>query len=330
MKTRSKGKELLKVAMVCVLSVSMFSAAFVGFNQLIFARATNEPTPLPPTVEAVTFTHNTANVTTSDASKPEAEAEVEIFTNPALTLIESADQHFHSIPASAMSMDDAAQTGARYIRDVFGANIDGMYVQLFFAAHASQINTWWVGHVFVEDPSNPTQNYFVHTTTDEITALPVYMFVINGITGQRIDVRYMGQQGRVAPTVHGNSDRGNARMALVETGWFDMDINEQLAFAGISDNALESYTQTVTSLAQAQFNISGVSNVQFSGLSANGVTDGVVDIAVLNFTALDNTGREAIISIPVTGAEFRSMSISTQHNDFIPGFELAEPVTGRG
>jgi len=330
MKERTRGKALMNVAAAGVLSIGLFSAAFIGFNSLIFAAATNEPTPLPPIVEAVAFTQNTATVTSSDA--PRAEAKVEIFTNPTLTIIESPDQHFHSIPASAMSMDAAAQTGARYIWDVFGASIDGMYIQMLFAAHSSQINTWWVGNVFAENPSNPTQNYFIHPTTDEKIALPVYHFVINGITGERIDVRYMGQQGRVTSMLHGSGNAGNARMAmaLVEAGWFDMDIYEQLVLAGISDNMLESYMQTATRLAQAQFNTSGVSNVQLVGLVANGMADGVVDIGALNFIASDNAGREASISIPTTDADSRSVSIATQHNDFIPGFELHEGGNGRG
>ena len=341
MKARTKGKEIMKVAAVCILSISLFSAAFVGFNQLIFAAAISEAMPLPVIETAANLTQDpspapvSASAPASDPiSVPEQsqpEEEPAVFTPPRLTIIESPYQHFHSVPASALSMEDAAQIGARYIWDVFGTDMDGIYVQLMFAAHASQINTWWVGNVFTENPDNPTQNYLVHPSDGIKTALPVYAFVINGITGERIDIRYMGQQGRVSPAAHGNINRSavSARMALVESGWFDMDIYEQLAFAGISDSALESYIQTATRLAQAHFNVSGVSSdAHLVSLGVHGMTDGVVDIGSLNFAVLDNTGREAGITIPTTNAGSRSMSISTQHNDFVPGFSYDAP--GRG
>jgi len=332
MKTKNKSKEILKVAMVCVMAIGLFSAASVGFNQLIFARATGEATPLPPaesTTETVAFAQTPGDITNQDKSQPDVEAE--IFIRPTLTIIESPDQHFHAIPASAMLMEDAAQSGSRYIWDVFGTSIDGMYVQMFFAAHASQINTWWVGTVFLESPDNPTQNYFVHPRSGEKTALPVFMFTINGITGDRIDITYMGIRENVTPVVYSDIDAiGAARWALVEAGWFDMDIYEQVTFAGISDDLLETYMQTAIRVAKAQFNISYVRDVQLADLGANGMTDGVVDIATLNFTASDNTGREAIISISTSDLAFRSVSISTQHNDFIPGFVFRDDGSGLG
>ncbi|MCL2564636.1 MAG: hypothetical protein FWE24_02345 [Defluviitaleaceae bacterium] len=336
MKTRTKSKELVKVAIICSLSIGLFSSAFVGFNQLIFAAATNEPAPLPLTPAYMTAAQSLEQLTL------EVEVEVETFIVPALTLIKSSYQHFHPIPSSAMSMEEAAQIGAHYIWDVFGTNINGMYMQMMFAAHASQTNTWWTGTVYVEDPDNPTQYYIVDSYGDEKFALPIYMFVINAITGGRIDISFMCP--RVMPNSEGSNNhydtgtstllpidvnnRLSARMALLETGWFDMDINEQLAFAGLSEEAVKIYTQTAARLAKAQFNISGVSDVQLAGLSANGMTGNIVELAALNFTAIDNTGREAFISIPPT--DVRGMiDISTQHNDFIPGFFYDGPG-GRG
>jgi flavin-binding protein dodecin len=352
---RNKGKELIAVAAVCVLSIGAFSGAYIALNDQIFARATSEPTLLAPPPEvaesenytependsildqspavAASYTDSGAEYVPENVTKNETDE----FVVPALTVMASPDQE-SAIPAVAMSIEDAAQTGARYIWDVFGSNIDGMYVRMFYGDHASQINTWWVGNVFVENPENPMQNYVVHPVTYEKRALPIYTFVINAITGQRIDVSYINPQGipeniYISPEVmlyRGDDDSMSFRWALLESGWFDMDVYEQIELLGMSDESLEAYLQTAKKLAEAQFNTTGVSNVQLDTFWANGMIDGVVDLATIVFVALDSTGREAIITISASDAAFQSINISTQHNDFVPGFEFYYPGGGVG
>jgi len=343
----NKGKELIAVATVCVLSIGVFSGAYIALNDQIFARATSEPTLLAPPPEvavsenytepenerildqspavAASYTDSGAEYVPENVTKNETGE----FVVPALTVMASPDQE-SEISVVAMSIEDAAQTGARYIWDVFGANIDGMYVRMFYGDHASQINTWWVGNVFTENPDHPTQNYVVHPFTYEKRALPIYTFVVNAITGQRIDVSYISPQGipeniYISPEVksyRGDDDSMSFRWALLESGWFDMDIYEQIELLGLSDEALEAYLQTAKRLAEAQFNTTSVSNVQLDTFWANGMIDGVVDLATIVFVALDSTGREAIITISASDAVFQSINISTQHNDFVPGFEF--------
>lgn len=327
--TRTKGQEIIKIVAASVLSIGLFSASFIGFNQLTFAAATDEATPLPPAATSTAYTQ--------DAQQPEAEAET--FVPPTLTLIESPYQHLHPIPAAAMSMAEAAQVGARYIWDIFGTDIDSLYVEMAFAAHASQTNTWWTGVVFLEDPKNPTQNYII--SEGEAFALPVYMFTVNGITGERINISFMAPQGRIVSGAAENEtgtstlspmNGRSSRMSLLEGGWFDMNIDEQIAFANISDEAIAAYTQIAARLAQAQFNNSNVVDLRLMNLGANGMIGNTVDIASLAFMAIDNTGREALISIPATDADaaFRSIFIHTEHNDFVPGFEYVPSEPGRG
>ena len=326
MKSRINGKEIIKAAAVCVLSIGLFSGAFIGFNRLTFAAATNEATPLPPVMSDVSI----QNAAQNDAPLSEQlQTEAKIFTAPTLTLIASPYQHTHPIPASAMSMEDAAQAGARYIWDVLGESIDGMHVQMLFSAHAGQITTWWVGTVYVEDPANPTQNYIESAVfPGQRHAVPVYMFVVNGITGERIDISYMGRVGSRRTLIDNEAEvRDTVRGPLAEIGWFNMSIYEQLDFAGIT---FESYKAIATRLAQAKFNRSHVVDVQLLGLSATSMVDGVLQISSLNFTATDNNGREAFISVPASDSLFRYVRISTQHNDFIPGFDFNNIGHGLG
>ncbi|MCL2253358.1 MAG: hypothetical protein FWC09_02860, partial [Lachnospiraceae bacterium] len=209
MKRRTKEKEIMKAVSVCALSIALFGAAFIGFNQLIFAAETNEVTPLPSATEAVVVSQKTEQV------KTEALAEAKTFMAPVLKLIESPEQYRHPIPASAMSMQEAAQIGARYIWDVFDAGIDGMYIQMLYAAHVSQSSTWWFGTVYMEDPENPTQNYLVDVRGVEKLALPIYSFTINAVTGERIDISYMDNTAELTNLYSDSDSIINARMGLV-------------------------------------------------------------------------------------------------------------------
>jgi len=370
----SKGKEIMKMIGVSALSIGILSAAFIGFNQLAFASVTNRAERLPPAPPPVTATYATDSAHLEGSVLENYEIDAPVFVPPALTLLEAPWQHYHTIPSSAMAPEDAAQIGARYIWDVFGTNIDGMYVQMFFSDHASQTNTWWSGIVFVEHPDNPTINYIVDVFGDERFALPVYNFTINGITGERINIADNGQRGSVSRAIperisvvddeeYDDSDvivervvvMGGGtyymrrispdevvevesysiisppgsivgshwfgmRTALVESGWFDMDIFEQLAFAEVSDEVLNAYTQTAVRLAEAHFYLSTVTNVELISLNVNGIIDGVVDFVALNFAITDSTGREALIFIPSTDSYLGMIRISTEHNDFVPGF----------
>ena len=321
--TRTKGKDLLKVATVCILSIGFFCLAFAGFNHMIFASATNDTTPLPPATTTEAYTQNQEQL--------DVDVDTDAFTSPTFTLIEVVDLHAHSIPSSAISIEDAAEIGARYIWDVFGTSIDGLYMEVWFSAHASQSNTTWRGMVYMENPLNGELNEVYGYSILENSALPVYIFSIDSITGEREDITYIDQQRenqheiRLVREVPYHEDyiELDTRTPLLDAGWFDMNIDEQVAFAGLSNEALYAYLQTAMTLAQAQFNTSNVSNVQLTSLATNGIIDGLVDVAALNFTAIDSNGREALIFIPATGADFIMISITTNHNDFIPGFNYA-------
>ena len=339
-RTRTKGNGFMKVTAVCVLSIGLFSLAMLGFNRLVFAQATGGVTPLPiaATTEISALDQEQLEATPTEVFTPEQvqlEIEEDTFIAPTFTLIEILDSRAYSVPSSAIAMEDAAQIGARYIWDVFGTDIDGLYMEIWFSAHASQINTTWTGLVYMENPLDGTLNEVYEYLILENSASPVYMFSIDSITGERINISYMCQPDMNARRADGYSSQSGhtisgigrdvddvmaSRTALLNTGWFDMSIDEQVVFAGISVDALESYLQIATRFAESHFNTSDVSDVQLHNIATNGMIDDVVEVAALNFTAVNNTGREALIFIPATGADFGMTSIDTSHNDFVPGF----------
>jgi len=333
---KNRVKNALKAAAVSALAIGIFSTALIGANGLAFAAATNGTQTVPITSEAASTPLNLLEEFQAPGQAEELydpqDLPTEGFQAPDLTVIASPSLNYHAnntVSAHAMPMEEAAQIGAQYIWDVFGTNIDGLYIEMFFAAHASHSSSWWTGNIFVENPDNPTQNYVINVDGDEKFATPVYTFTINAITGERSDISYMGQQGRITPE-NDNSNRCNIRMALVESGWFNMNIYEQSALVGISSESLEGYTQTARRLAESQFGISNVSEARLVRLIVNGMIDDVVDLAALQFSALSNTGREAIISFPSTDSTFNTVSILTNHNDFIPGFQFDDNGSGRG
>ena len=327
MKARSKGKELLKVALVCALSIGMFSAAFAQFNQMIFAAATKEPTPLPPVVATA---ENESVPLPSVAAT--AEVSRETFVTPAFTLIDGTNPHIFPQPAAALSMQEAADLGAHYIWDVFGVSIEGMYVEMHFADHERQTTTWWTGLVFIEDPANPTLRYIDHPDRAAVgsstrTAFNLYMFTINGITGERIDISYQGT--RFPVLYDGDVDarmdtdaRINAanamRNAMIESGWFDMTLDEQITFVGLSSEALNAYTQTAAHFAEAQFNPVSTADVQLKSLRVIFTDANTVYLEGFSFIATSASGREAHIAFPAEDSALQWINIMTQHNDFVP------------
>jgi len=222
MKTRTKGKELIKAAVVCVMSVGLFSAAFVGFNQMIFAAATNEPTPLiisPTAADYTAFPDGQA-----------AEYEENVFAAPTLTVVENPNQYF-KIPAVAMSIEEAAQIGARYIWDVFGESIDGMYVEMTFGAWPSQSRTYWQGVVRAEAFDLES---FADGDIEARIALNdtmMYRFSIDAVTGMRVDIT--SDFLRSVPLEELQNRAMDERHAMIEANWWEMDLDGRLTFLGI-------------------------------------------------------------------------------------------------
>jgi hypothetical protein len=250
----------------------------------------------------------------------------ETFVPPVFTLIDGTNPHIFPQPAAALSMEEAADLGARYIWDVFGVSIDGMYVEMHFADHEWQTNTWWTGLVFVEDPANPTLRYIDHPDGAAVgrptrTAVNLYMFTINGITGERIDISYQGTRLPVRSDIEVRmdvDDRTNPLNAMIASGWFDMNLDEQIVFAGLSGEALNAYTQTVVRFAKAQFNPIDTVDVRLESLMASVTDANTVYLEGFSFIATSANGREAHIILPATDSTSQWININTQHNDFVP------------
>ncbi|MCL2409160.1 MAG: hypothetical protein FWC96_06040 [Oscillospiraceae bacterium] len=318
--TRQKVREIAKVAVVSILSIGLFSTALMGVNNWAFARAVNSTHSFPLPTEAVEIAEDLL---------PEG------FVIPEFTINLSPWQRYQEISAQAMAMEDAAQIGAEYIWAVFGTCIDGMHVEMQFSDWDWHTRTLWQGQVYQSEQALIDQHARDEAIREALTHDPdadisiyghheptLYSFMIDAVTGARVDISYNNPSSARAMFSMSADDAMASRRAMTESGVWEMDIYAQMAFVDLSNEQLEAYAQTAVELAQRHFNNSAVEDVQFSHLSIGPDFGGDLTALVLTgivFTATDDTGREAHVRIPAGTPFFNSVSISTQHNDFIPG-----------
>ena len=243
-----------------------------------------------------------------------------------LYLLESPWQTIENVPEYALSMDEAAQIIAAYIWDVFAFNIDGMYLQLDFSAWEGQTRVLWCATVAHE------ASFFCFESREGDRQVPTPLFNINidAITGMRVDIHKM-ETAAVSAIFPNQGDRDRYigfREALLELNWFDKSTSEQLRLLNVTDEELEIFLRFAHDLAQRHFVHSTVVSVSLYDSHAVSVEPAwlydpsaemtSLSLFSLHFSAVDNTGREALISIPGDRAQWRSYSVSTSHNDMIP------------
>ncbi|MCL2856668.1 MAG: hypothetical protein FWE19_02945 [Oscillospiraceae bacterium] len=334
---KTRGKDIIKMAAVSALAIGAFSAALIGANSLAFAAAASGTQAIPIATETIIITPNLPS---------------ESFQAPNLTILESPSLNEHTnntVSAHAMPMEEAAQIGAQYIWDVFGESIDGMYVEMLFAAWPSQSRTYWIGRVAGSSEALDAVNHAravnhdrsemdaAQGTYDTLVKSDIlitmeseqYRFIIDAVTGIRIDIST--GFSAVISSPRDIEAMMEWRMLLLELGWNDItDVHERIEHVGgVSPEALEAYTQTAKGFAERHFSSSAVVDVSLIDIfimPGSGNTISVLEAFI--FTATDDTGREATIRIPVQSAEQRAVSITTQHNDLIPGFSYDRPGIG--
>jgi len=185
----------------------------------------------------------------------------------------------HVPSADALSALEAAKVGNYYIFDLFGANanLDGHIFHMVYHAHPENSRTHWHGTVF-----NP------HAEDELFRYNPMFSFVIDAITGQRIDIL------------------GPAR-------FFD----ETAEGTPVSPH---NFLDLVRFFAEKQFHHTDIQSIE-----AFEHTSGVLlphelptEPRILVGSVTDSTGHNAMIAICMFTQEL--ISIHTQHNDTSPHF----------
>ena len=300
---KQKGNEIIKVAMAAVLSIGLFSAAFIGANNFALAAATGKTESIPSAAATVNIPA-TATVTPEDYQKPELT--VYIPENP-----------WYTVNPNAISAEEAAELGALYIWDMFGESMDGKVVEMYYSAWESHTRAYWHGNV-----ANTLDDLTHNGTTDSmpVSYNPVYSFTVCATSGERIDI-----DKKVS---HAVGDDVSAALSALHNDRNRRDELVNLRSAQQPPEHLDEYYQAAKDFTAKHFVDTDIVSVVFRNASAVGFDldeNGKLFIAAqqLLFTVTDNTGREAEVSISRETKEL--LHIITQHNDVVPGYSYGTP-----
>jgi len=319
----SKIKEYFKVAVSTVTAVAVFGGLLLGSNHLVLQAATGTETYLPAAVEDVGIPGNPV----TDGHQ-----------TPDVTIIDITDASV-TVPSTALSLQEAAQVGAQYIMDIFGENIDGMYLELEFANWGHMSRYLLQGVVSSQDRDTVARRNRSMDLRDKFMARidagecprevrtewaelemdseenmyirGYFYFTIDATTGERVDIR------RIEPTITMNFNNGGDPEALnnyIETQWGG-DWESALATDAAAQD-LDEFIQLAKDYAQRHFTNTTVVDVEYNHSFASLIYSGNGNFSrstILNFLATDDTGREALVTIEQDSRTV--MSISTMHND---------------
>jgi len=237
----------------------------------------------------------------------------------------------------ALSIEDAAQLGAQYIQDIFGQNINGMYVELEFSdwEHVSRI--LWNGAVSISRRNTLEhrtrlnelnemfmERYAAGEDAEDIRAdmedlfnnysyTPArFYFAIDAITGKRINIWQNSQEIQNQPI-----PEPMAMEEYIEREWGG---DWGAAFeAEVTSQEKEDFIPMAMEYAQRHFNNTTVVDAVFSNAFSSIIYTGSGNFdrqTYMNLMATDETGREAHLTFRLASRELSS--ISTMNNDFIP------------
>jgi len=247
------------------------------------------------------------------------------FIQADITVLEAPWQEDQA-PARAMTKEEAARIGERYIWDVFGDSIDGMYVVMHYTdCWLRSYRGRWQGIVTltVGAADSEATRYAIGSMGSLGIGEMLFAFTIDSETGERLEISYNSPNSPMIIVPRDTqplweSAQGRAIQAMS---------NKELAmFAGISPERLSTYTEQVIALAEAHFYDTTLENVamgrtvttpngpqRLQGIHVLLDTDEDGNIYAtptgFEFTITDDTGREAIVTISEFHQGYRSIRI---------------------
>ena len=290
---KEKVGEIVKVAAITILSVGLFSAAFIGANNLAFVAATSASTSFPLQAAAATsFPLRAAAVSAPASETPPPDG----LKTPSLTVSETPGS---ARSATAISPNEAADLGARYILDMFGENIDGSKVEMFYGVSPWSVRTYCYGNVY--PASEPDSGKLV------------YDFTLDAVSGERIGI---------------NNYRAS-RLGLPDVKERTMTFDEATALYNEPPANVDEYAQIARDYAQRHFDHTEVVSARFdhTGVMAYGTDKDSKTLTFkeknYDFIVTDDTGREALVTI--TSETKQLLFLDTSSSDIVPGFNADQP-----
>jgi hypothetical protein len=286
--SKSKFSEIIKVLIVSIMTIMLFCVSFIGINGFALAAVTNRIITMPPPSEV------SNNILSYMDAAPKN------YPSPVITVIEPAyvDARLNNI--NALSAEQAAELGAQCIWEVLGENIDGKTVYMSYSILPSNAKLYWVGMVMDSSiEAGSTRESFIQ-------------FMINAVSGERASIHDMRINGADLPAK-------------------PMTLGEYNELLTTTLEKIGRYEQLAKEYAQKYFNLTDVKDdITFNGMqvvTANGDRNSNNNVilyrdTLLSFTVADQRGREAKITVSMETDKL--YNLTTQHNDFIPGFEHSD------
>jgi len=329
----TRVKEMLKVAGASVTMMAVFAITLLGINTFTLRAATEGETYLPPEIEdvsipdspAVLAAANPLNVTVSD---------ITLFSDEtSFSSVDAVDE----VNPLAMPIDEAVAAVARYIYDIFGVCINGMYVEIGYTSPEWFTRSRWSGTVSSvnrrtlerlaemdawhneartridagehhEDVwmSMPEHLGFVNDTPAE------FQFSIDAVTGERIDIWGIASNMRFTTNVE-----VDAINAFIQNEWggdWDAALNVE-----VTPQLRAALYEIAERLGPKQFENTAVISIEFSGAHSNFYVDANGNIAVTagtaGFAITDENGRVAVMVICIENMEV--VSVHSSRNDMV-------------
>jgi hypothetical protein len=173
--SKSKFDEIIKVLIVSIMTILLFSVSFISLNGFALAAVTNRIITIPLPLEV------SNNILSYMDAAPNN------YPSPVITVIEPAYEDIRLNNVNTLSARQTAELGAQYIWEVLGENIDGKTVYMSYKILPSSTKFYWAGMV-MDSPTEAgsTRESFIQ-------------FTINAVSGERISISDMRKNSTDLP-----------------------------------------------------------------------------------------------------------------------------------
>ena len=286
---KNKSNEFIKISAASILSIGLFSAAFIGINSLSFAAAANMAESQPSAAVSAIHVLRAGIIPPKDYKKPE------------ITIYECPEQYYEK-SVNALPMYEAAEIGAQYIWEVLGESIDGKTVEMYYAAIPCCTRSWWTGAV--ADTKAELANHEAQ-----------FRFIIDAVSGERIDISQALAYGSTIDSSKLHEIPFNDLPSLMAETPDNLDEYTQIA----KEYAQKHFNHSkVTDAVFEKMSVLSISRGKSKDLLTVAFTE-----KTLIFKVTDNTGREA--EVMITADTKQLFYLETQDNDIVPGFNAEVP-----
>jgi hypothetical protein len=173
---RSNRKNIIKGMAVSALAVCVSSGIFTAVNEMVFATSLEKTETVDqPTQQKQNYPEQLL----SNQGKTEyVKAEFKVKHDKAQDLAE--------ISKDALSAEQAAEIGAKYLWEMFQANLTGRTIEMFYFVDLASRKGVWLGDIYMKE-------------SDKKDYIYTYRFCIDAVTGVPSDAQYYPSLDQVEP-----------------------------------------------------------------------------------------------------------------------------------